>query len=1462
MDENLPATFDQLSSQLQPLVSSECKALQRLLSTKTANPTLQAFGNALKTHFNNIMSTNAIWLNLKAPGNILQTKFMPAQWHEFVSPILYLCLFHMLKDPERPLLELGNTWCSLPSEIPSRITSPFHLLMSGSGWPQVIKDLHDDFTLDAAHFPTSDQEFPNQPAILSILNRSGHFLHKSKLDIIQLNLNFTALHMSHLIQMGFLDYPKSWDAFVVQLKQFFSGGNSFPLNLPSHLERDYKQMEWLFPLLIALAITPLILLRPTALYTTSANCKSLLQIALALGPTSEHPSSLQAVEKIMWTKLIEMANGTKTSLDLIKELLNKIPDVESFISIISERDVQFFFPNVPTSAPISSLTQIQVVEEATCTFWLVSQMLQPVSAGKGSPSPTMAQKSHNFPSHDDSLIAPINVDAENDCMSSPGVFPVGITEDMSSSIPSKQVMSPAPTATTNPLVSPTTGTSTDVDVTSGLLADKAYMSAPGMYPVPIMDEIFPHVPPEDDALSVQALVMGSTPAVTPNLEEVLFLPAPTTPADVDIISGLLSGNHSISSPGISPAPLVDEIPPNAPLEDDPLSIQAPFMSPTPAVTPNLDRALFLSATTNPTDINITPNLIAGIDYLSSPGMALMEDMSSHLPFEDSPLNVQAPAMSSTPAADSNRDLSLSPATTITSVDTTLGLLHFMHPLQHTSFAYSFLEAAAGYIDTPASLSNPVTAQDIPSPSAPEDLAQAITRLFDHTSKRRHPAVSYKDNPTAVASSINNLADLFSLTATQDTSSLSAPKHLAQTITESFNQVEDSFNSGPAPQHISKRKCTLSDEGEQITIPPEVRHSTCLSTKAASASAATLSKTLTQKWPKWHTNCASTKFKPHVSSVKPDLEPQMMQPKQPPIYEAETDKPLLLGKEMVFYDYSFKAKKTLTPCGYNEDVLTELESGCNHVLNCANADGQAKNDLPSEEWRPSKANDVQEIDSSDWANHNKYPASLKQALLSQHKVIVVCNAKPYGTLHFNEASLQEDLGALHIERVIHDASLEDQLQASEKSSTLPENQPLDIVQEPDPVHCLGTYRDLLEASKCSDGKILNFLDNPVSPDKIPPPLGIATDLEAEQGENANITHKRWGLAATAWAIHAGHINAIGYATYVSPMTGEKCWIVAVPKRQDDLGEVSAFGEEYTKDLGNCQDWNIYSVLLQCGDTLIMPPCTPHYVITLDHCICLDNAANWVWDFPDLVAAGLLTNTRHLEGLRSLQFIVRYWSSIICNDSDSYMAMVHNAGSQVKEDGSHIIPHLPNFSLLHDVVAFLMLYNLIQLGSILDYCRYLEKYDNNIYDDETHIPFYDMQNYREAKTHAHRLWEWLFQHFLLGLEGEVDDSLSATNCLKAKSNAWLVRQCKVLILHKVEMEDREIAGEHSLVLAKDVKAAMEEDLLLDKDLGFDEHWPEDEVEDVQEWVELWKDEAESYSYAFPAAPDGGVYVPKVL
>lgn len=133
----------------------------------------------------------------------------------------------------------------------------------------------------------------------------------------------------------------------------------------------------------------------------------------------------------------------------------------------------------------------------------------------------------------------------------------------------------------------------------------------------------------------------------------------------------------------------------------------------------------------------------------------------------------------------------------------------------------------------------------------------------------------------------------------------------------------------------------------------------------------------------------------------------------------------------------------------------------------------------------------------------------------------------------------------------------------------------------PIHCKGTLRDFVHCATTSGSKIINFLDNRVSPDKAVPPPGIATDSEAEQGTPA---WKRFGLAATMWMIHPGHIDAQGLFTFVDVLNGLKLWVAAIPKKADDLGALESFGEAYRVDLRNSQDWRIVAVLLRPGDTL--------------------------------------------------------------------------------------------------------------------------------------------------------------------------------------------------------------------------------------------------------------------------------------
>ncbi|KAJ3900072.1 hypothetical protein F5879DRAFT_993205 [Lentinula edodes] len=386
---------------------------------------------------------------------------------------------------------------------------------------------------------------------------------------------------------------------------------------------------------------------------------------------------------------------------------------------------------------------------------------------------------------------------------------------------------------------------------------------------------------------------------------------------------------------------------------------------------------------------------------------------------------------------------------------------------------------------------------------------------------------------------------------------------------------------------------------------------------------------------------------------------------------------------------------------------------------------------------------------------------------------------------------------------------------------------------------------------------------VSPDKIPPPSGLATDSEAEQGEAANIAWKRWGLAATKWALHKAHIDTVGAATYVTPKNGQKLWIVAIPNSIHDMGKTSAFSSDFTTSLGNSQQWKTVAFLLGRGDTLIMGPCSPHYVVTLEPSVTLGGhmynmqtlCSTGYALFHTLVASSLLTNTRHKEAPRSFQYLAKFFDVNICDDGASYRELIERAGSELKEDGTHIIPHLPNFTLMDDVQGFLMLYNIIQLGTVLDYRQYMGALELEILDDEHHIPKNDLSYYQAAKVDVNRVRDWLIHNVKITLchtSGKVEQMN-----IKDYSDMWLSAIARTLVVHKIDMECLGIEGEHHLITASAIKAAIENEFKGDP--TFQKSWPRSvKGDNVTQWVESWRDKKLEYTYAPPLPPADTRYI----
>jgi hypothetical protein len=149
--------------------------------------------------------------------------------------------------------------------------------------------------------------------------------------------------------------------------------------------------------------------------------------------------------------------------------------------------------------------------------------------------------------------------------------------------------------------------------------------------------------------------------------------------------------------------------------------------------------------------------------------------------------------------------------------------------------------------------------------------------------------------------------------------------------------------------------------------------------------------------------------------------------------------------------------------------------------------------------------------------------------------------------------------------------------------------------------------LLECSQKENGrggKILNALQfpmpeeglgaNPFSTDSVAwcGTKGWRDCNDLELPPTADI---RWGLAATAGALHWWHIDSDGFGTYIDVKTGMKWWIVARPKQatlqrlcHEDYAQFARTDLFSTSDFqleDPCTSvWDVEAVLLTPGSRL--------------------------------------------------------------------------------------------------------------------------------------------------------------------------------------------------------------------------------------------------------------------------------------
>ncbi|KAH7875782.1 uncharacterized protein C8R40DRAFT_1101238 [Lentinula edodes] len=478
---------------------------------------------------------------------------------------------------------------------------------------------------------------------------------------------------------------------------------------------------------------------------------------------------------------------------------------------------------------------------------------------------------------------------------------------------------------------------------------------------------------------------------------------------------------------------------------------------------------------------------------------------------------------------------------------------------------------------------------------------------------------------------------------------------------------------------------------------------------------------------------------------------------------------------------YESYASCQPFTKDKSTLEDIEAIISKVHQTASTDG-CEFGLGAR----SKPFPIFEVEYSDFNSSLLFPKARKQRIFhNQHILIHNAPCPDSSELKFDPLTFSEHLGSVSELRMLHGQCHFIGGVGAEKGCQQGS--------------FLGTLSDVILATQNPRGEILNCLDLPLSPDHFPPPRGLSTDSAVRQRLNGYFTHcKQWGLAATAYATHKGHVDVSGYATYVRVLVGKKYWIVGYPRTPGGFGSIDSFRQGYEADLSNSQQWAIHSVILEPGDIFIMSPCTPHFVLTLEPTICQGGhfyccqtmEATGSYLFQTFITANWLTNKPDGPSRQNLHIIIEGWAQSILTMPKNYLELVEKAN----QSESRVIHHLPNFTLFDDIHGFFMLWSIALFGPVLDYRLYVDK--------EAHMQ------------------DWVFDNY----------DLVSTSPASA--------QCKALLVHKVQALKRGISEELGSITAKKIRNTI--------------------TYYLEEFMEGWDQDPKNLTYALKPHADGLEYI----
>ncbi|KAJ3900075.1 hypothetical protein F5879DRAFT_925734 [Lentinula edodes] len=463
-------------------------------------------------------------------------------------------------------------------------------------------------------------------------------------------------------------------------------------------------------------------------------------------------------------------------------------------------------------------------------------------------------------------------------------------------------------------------------------------------------------------------------------------------------------------------------------------------------------------------------------------------------------------------------------------------------------------------------------------------------------------------------------------------------------------------------------------------------------------------------------------------------------------------------------------------------LTDLELFKRAMEKCAEQqliDGIVAKDA-KEKWTNVKLGELtenKEAKASEWRS-----LSLGEIgeIVSQSPVLI----RGEEGLEFGEAAAEEKLGDVDMMRTVHDKSLGEErvhVQASLRDAIRTALHGNKIVNCLDiTIERTGRYTELLDTDRVAVNYVRNM-----------PVVRFIAD---------GIVFTDWGLLATGNAFHRRHIDGGGCGTEVAVVAGTKVWIVSHPKSPAYWGRW--FGGDFD-EVQESKDWGEYSFLLKPGDRIIMGPCSPHTVLTIDPSIAVGGHYRFAKSMDKtccgicqaFVADSNFTNAAHVDATRVmvcvLVFLVEKLSGPDIDWEDQY-------------------PYEPAQFLI-----LLMVTNVVRLARVLDPRTY----------DKT-LPRDVARAYGVGEAYANRLLSWLATNVGQHTLGETEQSCTEI------ARRHLVQMARALVVFRHHAEEEGIEGANSSITTESVRGAIEEESFAETD-WFKEQWPGDD----DEWDELW-------------------------